>query len=54
VVEDGVAHKKDVELGYGEGEMIEVIGDISPADTVIVRGGERLRDGQNVVIQASN
>lgn len=51
VVEDGVAHKKDVELGYGEGDMIEVIGDVSPADTVIVRGGERLRDGQSVVIQ---
>lgn len=53
VVEDGVAHRKEVELGYGEGDMIEVVGDISPGATVVVRGGERLRDGQNVVIQAT-
>ncbi len=48
VVEDGVAHRRDVQLGYGEGDMIEVIGDVSADATVIIRGGERLRDGQSV------
>jgi len=49
VVEDGVAHRIEVELGYGEGDMIEVIGDVPAGATVIIRGGERLRDGQSVV-----
>ena len=48
VVDEGVAHRKDVELGYGEGDLIEVIGDVSNTATVIIRGGERLRDGQTV------
>jgi hypothetical protein len=37
-----------VELGYAQGDMIEVIGDVSELATVVVRGGERLRDGQTV------
>ena len=48
VDEDNVAHKQDVLLGYAEGEMIEVIGDVRSDATVIIRGGERLRDGQSV------
>ena len=54
VVEDGVASRKEVELGYGEGDMIEVIGDIKGDATVIIRGGERLRDGQSVVWKQSS
>lgn len=53
VVENGVAQRKDVEVGYGEGDMIEVIGDIEAGATVIVRGGERLRDGQSVTWAAT-
>ncbi|MFT5654660.1 MAG: RND family efflux transporter MFP subunit [Arenicella sp.] len=49
VVEEGVANRKEVQLGYGEGDMIEVIGDIKGNATVVIRGGERLRDGQSVV-----
>ncbi len=49
---DNVAHRHDVELGYAEGEMIEVIGDIASDAKVVVRGGERLRDGQTVGEQA--
>ena len=48
VVEEGVAHRRNVELGFGQDEMIEVMGDIPVGATVIIRGGERLRDGQNV------
>ncbi len=48
VDEQRKAHKKIVELGYAQDDMIEVIGDIPANATVIVRGGERLRDGQTV------
>ena len=48
VDDDGKAHRRNVELGYADGDMIEVIGDVEPLDTVVVRGGERLRDGQAV------
>ena len=34
-----------------EGDLIEVSGDIKAGDLVVIRGGERLRDGQKVVVQ---
>lgn len=48
VDEDKKAHKRDVQLGYAQDDRIEVIGEIEQGATVIVRGGERLRDGQLV------
>jgi hypothetical protein len=53
VGEDNTAKQVDVELGATEGDLIEVIGDIKAGDKVVIRGGERLRDGQKVVIQAN-
>ncbi len=50
--EDDTARQVDVELGSAEGEYIEVIGDIRPGDKVVIRGGERLRDGQKVTLSA--
>ena len=49
VDDDNVAHRKDIEIGYADGDMVEVIGEVENNAQVIVRGGERLRDGQNVV-----
>ena len=43
-----MAHRREVQLGFAQEDMIEVIGDVSPQATVVVRGGERLRDGQLV------
>ncbi|MGK0371889.1 MAG: RND family efflux transporter MFP subunit [Glaciecola sp.] len=37
-----------VKTGIGKGNSIEVIGDISSGDRVVIRGGERLREGQPV------
>ncbi len=51
VGENNVAKQIDVELGAAEGELIEVIGDIKAGDKIVVRGGERLRDGQTVALQ---
>jgi RND family efflux transporter MFP subunit len=50
--EGETARQVDVELGSAEGEFIEVIGDIRPGDKVVIRGGERLRDGQKVTLSA--
>ncbi|PQA87352.1 efflux RND transporter periplasmic adaptor subunit [Hyphococcus luteus] len=53
VGEDKIARRVDVELGAAEGGYIEVIGDIAPGDDVVIRGGERLRDGQPVVLSST-
>lgn len=45
-----VARKVNVTVGQGEGQWISVAGEIAAGDTVIVRGGERLQDGQSVRI----
>jgi RND family efflux transporter MFP subunit len=50
ISEDKTARRVDVELGTAEGDYIEVIGDVSAGDNVVIRGGERLRDGQTVTI----
>ncbi len=52
VGKDRTARQVDVDLGAAEGEYIEVIGDIKPGDKVVIRGGERLRDGQSVTLSA--
>ncbi|WP_411816089.1 efflux RND transporter periplasmic adaptor subunit [Hyphococcus sp. DH-69] len=50
VGEDNLAKRVDVELGTAEGEFIEVMGDLEPGQNVVIRGGERLREGQPVTI----
>jgi RND family efflux transporter MFP subunit len=51
IAADDTAKQLDVELGAADGNLIEVIGAIKQGDRVVIRGGERLRDGQKVVIQ---
>ena len=48
--ETKTAKRVDVEIGSAEGGFIEVIGDVTPGDNVVIRGGERLRDGQPVTL----
>jgi RND family efflux transporter MFP subunit len=48
---DDVAKQVDVELGAADGDLIEAIGDIKAGDRIVIRGGERLRDGQKVLVQ---
>ncbi len=48
--EDNKAKQIDVELGAAEGDLIEVIGDVKAGDKLVIRGGERLRDGQAVTV----
>ena len=51
VGEDNKARRVEVTTGLAAGDRIEVIGAIEPGDEVIVRGNERLRDGQTVAVQ---
>ncbi|HBS32562.1 MAG TPA: hypothetical protein DEA40_12610, partial [Parvularcula sp.] len=48
---DDVAKQVDVELGAADGDLIEAIGPIKAGDRIVIRGGERLRDGQKVLVQ---
>jgi RND family efflux transporter MFP subunit len=48
ILEDNTAERISVETGMAEGKYIEVIGEINSGDTVVTRGAERLRAGQEV------
>ena len=48
IKDDNTATRIDVKTGMGKGDLIEVIGDISSGDRVVIRGGERLKEGQPV------
>ena len=48
ILYDNTAARIVVETGMAEGGYIEVIGEISPGDAVVIRGAERLRAGQEV------
>lgn len=39
-----------VEVGTGDGDYVELVGDIQPGDKIVIRGGERLRPGETVKI----
>ena len=47
---DGVASQTPVVVGIAQGNLIAVTGDLEPGDLVVVRGAERLRDGQKVKV----
>lgn len=48
ILDDDTAERVTVETGLAEGDFIEVIGAVRPGDIVVIRGGERLRGGQQV------
>jgi RND family efflux transporter MFP subunit len=48
--EDKMARQVTVTTGIGAGDLIEVSGDVHDGDVVIIRGNERLRPGQSVMI----
>ena len=54
VLEDGTAEKVSVETGVGYESLIEVRGNVGAGDKVVVRGGERLQPGQEVVISSGD
>src|SRR6056297_2034482 len=55
VDDENNARRVSVAVGIGSENMIEVKGPIQPGDRVVIRGNERLREGQAIeVIQGAN
>ncbi|MDG1752504.1 MAG: efflux RND transporter periplasmic adaptor subunit [Thalassotalea sp.] len=52
--DENKAKQITVSLGISEGALVEVIGDIQAGDKVVIRGAERLREGQLVNIKTNN
>jgi len=44
------ARRLNVAVGIGSENMIEVKGPIQPGDRVVIRGNERLREGQAIEV----
>ena len=47
---DDTAERIAVQTGSGDSDLIEIVGEVSPGDRIVVRGGERLRVGQAVEV----
>jgi len=47
---DGTARQATVRVGVGQGDDLEVVGEIEPGARVVIRGNERLQPGQEVQI----
>jgi len=50
-VSDGKARHVPVHIGMEMGEWVEIRGELTPGDAVVVRGAETLRDGQAVEME---
>lgn len=51
---DNIAEQIFVKTGLGDGAFIEIIGGVKPGDRVVIRGAERLSNGQQVSINPSD
>jgi multidrug efflux pump subunit AcrA (membrane-fusion protein) len=50
VAKGDVAERVAVRVGNGDSQRVEVSGGLAAGDRVVVRGGERLRQGQPVKV----
>ena len=50
VTSENLVEKVSVDTGIGLGSLVEVIGDVNGGDRVVIRGAERLKAGQEVVL----
>ncbi|MCH9027576.1 MAG: efflux RND transporter periplasmic adaptor subunit, partial [Proteobacteria bacterium] len=50
VGKDQLVERVSILAGSGDGDLIEVSGDLKAGDTIVVRGAERLRPGQRVMV----
>jgi RND family efflux transporter MFP subunit len=48
--DQNLSEQVSVDVGIGDGEYLELIGNINPGDRIVTRGGERLRPGETVKI----
>ena len=54
ITDDNRAQRIPVTLGVAQGNNIEIIGDLAPGDRLVIRGGERLSDGQPVDVSEAS
>lgn len=47
---DSVAERIEVHLGEGQGDLVSVTGKLEDGDRIVVRGAERLQEGQKVTV----
>ena len=52
VGEDGAAIRTPVGIGAAHGDLIQIEGDVHAGDRIVVRGAERLRNGQSVDVRS--
>jgi RND family efflux transporter MFP subunit len=52
--EKNIAQQVDVLVGMGEGDLVEITGNINEGDRIVIRGAERLRVGQTVNVKTNN
>ncbi|MCM0081320.1 efflux RND transporter periplasmic adaptor subunit [Geomonas sp. Red32] len=50
VVENGIAHKREVVTGAVAGELVEIVSGVKAGEQVISRGGFNVKDGDRVVV----
>ncbi|GAA5189074.1 efflux RND transporter periplasmic adaptor subunit [Ferrimonas gelatinilytica] len=50
VIKEGMAERREVTLGYSEGEQVEVVAGLTEGDQVVVRGHHQLHDGTEVTV----
>ncbi len=48
VVENGTVNEQSVTVGRATGEVVEITGGLAPEDTIVVRGADLVRAGQQV------
>ncbi|RCU50908.1 MULTISPECIES: efflux RND transporter periplasmic adaptor subunit [Corallincola] len=49
--EEGAASRIEVSTGIAQGDLIQVVGELSAGQAVVVRGAERLQPGQKVKVE---
>ena len=52
IVENGVVHKREIQSGSVNGDMVEIAKGLKPGEQYVVRGGFNLKDGDAVAIAA--
>jgi multidrug efflux pump subunit AcrA (membrane-fusion protein) len=54
VVKGDIANRRTIQVGSAMGDFVEVTSGLAPGDSVVVRGGFNLKDGDRVnVIQVN-
>ena len=48
--DENISEQVRIEVGTGDGDYVEIVGDIQAGDKIVTRGGERLRPGETVNI----